>query len=149
MSWSFSFSSIFHDISWKFGLLFEQWKAALAKWIKYILLLCFLSSGGQGLRKGCIYCSFLFSDSIAVLGSTYSTYRMECLLGCLRRDGQRLKGQCHEISDHFLRLIDSTWAPYEQAKTVLWTFSFSRRYSRKTCVCDYADTQEIILLWKK
>ena len=41
-----------------------------------------------------------------------------------------LKGQCHKI-----------WAPYEQAKLVPRTFSFSQRYSQKTCVSivnDYA-----------
>ena len=36
-----------------------------------------------------------------------------------------LKGQCHEIFDHFfICLKDSTWAPYEQAKTVSRTFRF-------------------------
>ena len=40
-----------------------------------------------------------------------------------------LKGQCHEIFNHFLGLEDSTWAPYEQAKTVLRNFFISRRYS--------------------
>ena len=29
-----------------------------------------------------------------------------------------LKGQCHEIFDHFFGFKDSTWAPNEQAKTV-------------------------------
>ena len=54
-----------------------------------------------------------------------------------------LKGQCHEIFDHFFCLNDLTCAPYKQAKTVSGTFSFSRRYSRKTCVSvvnDYANT---------
>ena len=73
----------------------------------------------------------------------------------------------------FFCLKDSTWVPYEQAKTVSRTFSFLQRYSRKPCVSivnnyadtrqhskrlrghrvsvvnDYADTQEIIFLWKK
>ena len=43
----------------------------------------------------------------------------------------------------FFLLKDSTWAPYEQAKIVSWTFSFLRRYSRKICVRlvnDYAET---------
>ena len=40
-----------------------------------------------------------------------------------------LKGQCHEIFDHFLCLKDSYWDPNEQAKTVSRTLSFSRRYS--------------------
>ena len=49
-----------------------------------------------------------------------------------------LKGQCHEIFNHFFGLKDSTWATYEQAKTVLRTFLFLG----KTCVCvvnDYVD----------
>ena len=37
-----------------------------------------------------------------------------------------LKGQCHEIFDHFFGLKDSTWAPYEQAKTVSQTKIFDR-----------------------
>ena len=40
-----------------------------------------------------------------------------------------LKGQSREIFDHFFGLKDSTWAPYEQAKTVSQNFLFSRRYS--------------------
>ena len=54
-----------------------------------------------------------------------------------------LKGECLEIFDHFFGLKDSTWAPYEQAKTFSRTFSISRRNSQKTCgheVDDYADT---------
>ena len=54
-----------------------------------------------------------------------------------------LKGEFLEIFDHFFGLKDSTWAPYEQAKTFSRTFSISRRYSQKTCgheVDDYADT---------
>ena len=38
-----------------------------------------------------------------------------------------------EIFDLFLSK-NSTWAPLEQAKTILRNFSFSQRYSRKTCV---------------
>ena len=38
----------------------------------------------------------------------------------------RLKGQCHEIFDSFFSFFkDSTWAPYEQAKTVSRTSSFA------------------------
>ena len=38
-------------------------------------------------------------------------------------------GQCQEIFDHFLFCLkDSTWAPYEKAKTVSRNFSFSWRY---------------------
>ena len=40
-----------------------------------------------------------------------------------------LKAQCHEIFKTFFCLKDSTWAPYEQAKTVSQTFQFSQRYS--------------------
>ena len=41
----------------------------------------------------------------------------------------------------FFGLKDLTWAPYEQAKTVLWAFSFSRRYSiAKFKICVYAYT---------
>ena len=40
-----------------------------------------------------------------------------------------LKGQCHEIFDHFFGLKDSMWAPYGQAKTVSLTFLFLQRYS--------------------
>ena len=57
-----------------------------------------------------------------------------------------LKGECLEIFDHFFGLKDSTWAPYEQAKTFSRTFSISRRYSQKTCgheVDDYADTVSV------
>ena len=43
-----------------------------------------------------------------------------------------LKGQCHKIfTPHFFSWIDYTWAPYEQAKTVLQNISISQRYSRK------------------
>ena len=42
-----------------------------------------------------------------------------------------LKGDFHEILDHCL-LKDSTWAPYEQEKTVSQTFSFAQRYSITT-----------------
>ena len=35
-----------------------------------------------------------------------------------------LKGQCHEIFDHFWGLKDSTWAPYDQAKTSCENFRF-------------------------
>ena len=41
---------------------------------------------------------------------------------------QWFKGQCHKIFDHFINLIDSTWAPYEQAKTVSRSFSYLQRY---------------------
>ena len=34
----------------------------------------------------------------------------------------------------FVGVKYSIWAPYEQAKTASRTFSFSRRYSQKTCV---------------
>ena len=65
-----------------------------------------------------------------------------------------LKGQCHEIFEHFFGLKETTWAPGEQAITVLRNFLFLRKYSRKN-VCirnlwihwhgvsvnvDYADT---------
>ena len=37
------------------------------------------------------------------------------------------KGPCHEIFDHYMFCLkDQTWAPYEQAKKVLQTFSFSQ-----------------------
>ena len=39
-----------------------------------------------------------------------------------------LKGQCHAIVNPFFCSKDSAWAPYEEAKTVLQTFSFLRRY---------------------
>ena len=43
-----------------------------------------------------------------------------------------INGQCHEIFDTFLLIKkNSTWAPYEQAKTVSRNFSFSQRCSRK------------------
>ena len=38
-----------------------------------------------------------------------------------------LKGQCHEMFDPFYKK-NSTWFPYEQAKTVSQKFSFSRIY---------------------
>ena len=58
----------------------------------------------------------------------------------------RLKGTVSRDFWPFFCLKDSTWAPYEQAKTVSWTISFSQRYSRKTGVCvvnDYADTVSV------
>ena len=42
----------------------------------------------------------------------------------LRIDSNILKGQCHEIFDHFFGLKDSAWTPYEQAKIVSRSFSF-------------------------
>ena len=56
--------------------------------------------------------------------------------------GTPLKGQCHKFLTLFC-LTDSTLAPDEQAKTVLQTFSFLRRYSQKTCggvIVDFSDT---------
>ena len=56
------------------------------------------------------------------------------------------KRQCHEILGlFFFCSINSSWAPHEQAKTVLQTFSFSRKYKKfeKLCACvvnNYADT---------
>ena len=44
-----------------------------------------------------------------------------------------LKGQCHEIFDHFFGLKDSTWGLYEQMKMVSPNFSFLRRDLWKTC----------------
>ena len=42
-----------------------------------------------------------------------------------------IKGTVSRDFYHFFGLKDSTWAPYELAKMVSQTFSFSRRYSRK------------------
>ena len=54
-----------------------------------------------------------------------------------------LKGQCHEIFYTFFNQINSTWAPYEHAKTVSRNFSLLQRYSSKpsgVCVVvDYAE----------
>ena len=44
-----------------------------------------------------------------------------------------LKVQCHEIFNAFLYLKKLHLSPYQKAKTVSRIFSFSRRYSRKTC----------------
>ena len=85
-----------------------------------------------------------------------------------------LQGQCYKIFDHFFFLKDLTWAPYEQAKTVSRKFFvFVKIFPKNVCphsyndyadmfqhsqrlrrhhvsvVKDYADTHEIILLWKK
>ena len=54
-----------------------------------------------------------------------------------------LKGQSREIFDHFFGLKDSTWAPYEQAKTVSRNVSSSRRYLKAKFgngQSDFADT---------
>ena len=54
-----------------------------------------------------------------------------------------IQGQCHKIFDHFLGLKDSTWAPYEQAKTVSRNVSSSRRYLKAKFgngQSDFADT---------
>ena len=54
-----------------------------------------------------------------------------------------LKGQCHEILYTFFNQINSTWAPYDHAKTVSRNFSLLQRYSSKpsgVCVVvDYAE----------
>ena len=42
-----------------------------------------------------------------------------------------LKGQCH-----FFWSKNFTWASFEKANTVLWNFSFSRRYSWEMCIRD-------------
>ena len=59
-------------------------------------------------------------------------------------ENRYLKRQCHKIfTEKKFGLKDSTWTPYEQAKMVSRTFSFSQRYSCKTCVHvvnNYADT---------
>ena len=62
----------------------------------------------------------------------------------LTPQSQTPRSMRHFISWPFSCLKYSSWAPYEQAKTVSRTFSFLRRYSRKSCVCvvvDYADTR--------
>ena len=41
-----------------------------------------------------------------------------------RNRNHLLKGQCHEMFDHFFGLKDSIWALYQQAKTVSPTCSF-------------------------
>ena len=56
---------------------------------------------------------------------------------------KRLKGTVSQDFRLFLIKKNSICAPYEQAKTVAWNFSFLQRYSCKTCVRivnDYADT---------
>ena len=61
-----------------------------------------------------------------------------------------LKGTVSRVYRHFFKSKNSSCAPYEQAKSVLRKFSFSRRYARKVCcwlcwhgvsvVIDYVDT---------
>ena len=60
-----------------------------------------------------------------------------------------LKGTVSRDFRHFLFKKNSTWAPYEEAKTVSRNFSFSQRYSQKKCVHevnDYAD--KLFYFWK-
>ena len=69
---------------------------------------------------------------------------------CVSRIPETLKGQCQQIFDLFcLKIRPGPHGPHGQAKTVLQTFSFLLRYSRKTCasvVNDYVDT--FWKLWK-
>ena len=62
----------------------------------------------------------------------------------------RLKGTVSRGFRHFILSKNLSCAPYEQAKTVLRIFSFSRlRGHRVSLVNDYADALEIILLVEK
>ena len=71
-------------------------------------------------------------------GSVYAWVRSRLFLARESNSGMRvldkietvLKGQCHEIFDNFC-LKDSTWAPYEQTKTVSRTFSYSSKFNSK------------------
>ena len=59
-----------------------------------------------------------------------------------------LKGQCHEI---FAIFLESTWAPYEAAKTVLRNFSFSQRYTiakfeNRVQTRDFSEKRAILFL---
>ena len=88
-------------------------------------------------------CVSLFGK-LRTLRHTWIIYVLNSSVNPLGRHKILLKGTVsRDFWPFFFCLKDSTWAPYEQAKTVSRTFSFSRRYSRKTCVRvvnKYADT---------
>ena len=75
----------------------------------------------------------------------YNGGKMQVMIAATTRQ-LYLKGQCHEFFYHFFSVKDSTWASYEQTKTVLCTFSFSRRYSiaKFRLVVENADTQHFL-----
>ena len=62
-----------------------------------------------------------------------------------------LKGQCLEIFSNFFLSKKSTWAPYEQTKTVLQTFSFlqsySQKFAKKVGVLEVVDFVDMVSAW--